>query len=120
MTRRPPYGTLSTIRPNKEPKVLHKAQLLLGAGRLRIHPHANKRMAEREVIYFEILQALSHGKHIPKRDRFSREHRKWEYCIEGKTIDSRLLRIGIAFEIVPETGERLLIITVIDLKTGER
>lgn len=126
MTKKSTSGTLSTKRPadkktkqsNRPPKekdVLKKLRALHGTGRLRIHPHANQRMGERNVIYFEVLQALSNAKHTPSEDRFSEEHQNWEYSMEGKTLDSKLLRIGIAFEIDQKTSERVLVVTVIDI-----
>jgi len=126
MTKKITSGTLSTrkyadkkskqsSRPPKEDDVLKKMQGLHSAGKLRIHPHANQRMGERNVIYFEVLQALSKAKHQPSKDRFSDEHRTWEYSMEGRTLDSKLLRIGIAFENDQRTGERVLVVTVIDV-----
>jgi len=84
-------------------------------GKIRIHPHANQRMNERSIIYFEVLQALAKAKHRPSKDRFSDEHQSWEYSLEGKTIDYKVLRIGIAYEKDEKTNERLLVITVIDI-----
>ncbi len=126
MTKKIAYGTLSTkqhtdkktkhaAKPPKEKDVLKKLLALHGAGKLRIHPHANLRMGERNVIYFEVLQALSKASHQPAKDRFSEEHQTWEYSMEGKTLDSKLLRIGIAFESDQRTGERVLVVTVIDI-----
>ena len=88
---------------------------LLGKNKVRYHSHANQRMSERSILVYEVLQALNAGKHVPSKDRYSYEHGTWEYCFEGKTIDKRLLRIGVSFEVVEKTGERLLVITVIDL-----
>lgn len=126
MTKKLKGGTLSTRRsadkkkkvstlPTKEADVLNKMLDLHKAQKLRIHPHANQRMGERGIIYFELLQALSNARHEPKKDRFSHEHRSWEYSMVGKTIDSKLLRIGVAFEMDEKTNERLLVVTVIDI-----
>lgn len=121
VTRKPTRGTLSTKedtdkkdRPAKQDDLLKKMKELLGLNKIRFHSHANKRMGERNVLDYEVRQALSNGKHQPSKDRFSEEHQSWEYSIEGKTIDKRLLRIGISFEQDLSTGERLLVITVID------
>lgn len=123
MTKKITSGTLSTkknadkksTRPPKENDVLKKMQGLHNAGKLRIHPHANQRMGERNVIYYEVLQALSKAIHQASKDRFSEEHQTWEYSMEGKTIDSKKLRIGIAFESDHRTGDRVLVVTVIDI-----
>ncbi len=89
---------------------------LLRLNKIRISGHANTRMGERGIIYFEVLQALSSGRHSPKRDRFSYDFQSWEYSFEGVTKDGRNLRIGISFEIVTKNTEKLLIVTVIDPK----
>ena len=123
MTKKPKRGTLGTrsksdkiAKPQKENNVISKMKQLLGTRKIRISSHANQRMSQRKVLYFEVLQALSSGRHDPKRDRFNMEFNSWDYSIEGKTIDSRELRIGIAFELDSNTGERLLVLTVIDPK----
>lgn len=125
MTKKPKGGTLSTRassdkrtdsngRKAKEVNVLGKMKELLGVNKVRFHSHANKRMGERNVLDYEVRQALSNGRHDPARDRYSLEHESWEYSIEGKTLDKRQLRIGISFEIVQGSSERLLVITVIE------
>lgn len=121
MTKKSQNGTLSTSSysdrkksPSKEENVLKKMKELLGLNKIRFSPHANSRMGERNIIDYEIRQALSAGKHDVRRDRYSIKWQSWEYSIEGKTIDERHLRVGISFEI-SNTGERILIITVIDL-----
>lgn len=71
-------------------------------------------MGERNVLQAEVMQAIVHGLHSPKRDRFNVKNQSWAYCIEGLTIDKRPLRIGVSFEYEKLAGELLLIITVID------
>lgn len=124
MTKKSISGTLSTkahtdkkniAKPSKEAAVLKKAMSLHGAGKLRIHPHANERMGQRNIIEYELLQALSSARHIPAKDRFSSEHGSWEYCLQGKTLDGRPLRMGVTFEKDSKTNEYLLVITVIDI-----
>lgn len=125
MTKKSKDGTLSTkdnadkknskAHP-KEADVLGKMKKLLGLNKTRFHPHANERMAQRSIIFYEVLQALSNGKYVPERDRFSIDYESWQYTIEGKTTDGKELRIGISFEENVKTGERLLVITVIDLE----
>lgn len=117
-------GTLSTrasadkkTKPAKESNVVGKIKILLGSRKLRISGHANERMGERGVIYFEILQALSSGKHDPGRDRYSSTYKSWEYSIEGKTNDQRVLRIGISFEVVKPSDELIVVVTVVDPKS---
>jgi hypothetical protein len=69
MTKKPKRGTLSTrgnsdkvTKPPKEKNVIIKMKQLLGARKIRMSSHANQRMSERNVLYFEVLQALSSGK----------------------------------------------------------
>ncbi len=121
MAKKVESGTLSTkasadkaTRAPKETGALTKMKHLLGLNRVRVHSHANTRMGERKVIYFEVLQALGKSSHEPKRDRYSEVHASWEYSFIGTTLDKRRLRIGIAFEFDQKSNERLLIITVID------
>ena len=123
MTKKTKGGTLSTIglsdkkaRPPKEKNLIKKMKVLLEAHRLRMSDHANRRMKERNILYYEVLQALASGKHDAKRDRFNEEFNSWDYSIKGKTIDGRELRIGIAFEVVPASKEVILVLTVIDPK----
>lgn len=121
MTKKPKGGTLSTMSSSdkkkspKEAEVAKKMKGLLGLNKIRFLPHANDRMGERNILDYEVRQALSNGRHEPKKDRYSKDWSNWEYCIEGKTLDNRHLRIGISFETSDTTGEKLLVITVIDL-----
>lgn len=121
MTKKPRSGTLSTrgssdkkIKPSKETNVIRKMKSLLGLNKVRFSGHANERMGQRNVIDYEIRQALSNGRHDASRDRFSSQFKSWEYSIDGKTQDDRLLRIGISFETDQNNGERLLVVTVIE------
>lgn len=120
MTKKPKGGTLSTMSSSdkkkspKEADVAKKMKGLLGLNKIRFSPHANDRMGERNILDYEVRQALSNGKHAPKKDRYSNDWSSWEYCIEGKTVDNRHLRIGISFETINTASERLLVITVID------
>lgn len=121
MAKKVKSGTLSTKRPSdkvdkgpKERGVLAKMKHLLGLNKVRVHSHANTRMGERKVIYFEVLQALGKAVYEPKKDRYSDKHKSWEYSFLGFTIDKRRLRVGVSFELDQKSNERLLIVTVID------
>lgn len=113
MTKKSPHGTISTKA--KVDNIIYKVQTLLKAGKLRLSSHANQRMYERNVIYYELLQALTKCKHEAGKDRFSIEHDDWQYSLVGRTLDDRQLRIGVSFETDENTGETLLIVTVIDI-----
>lgn len=121
MTKKPTDGTLSTkassdrkMKPSKEIDLIIKMKSLLGMNKVRFSSHANERMGQRNVIDYEVRQALSNGRHDASRDRFNVYFESWEYSIDGKTQDERLLRIGISFETDPSSGERLLVVTVIE------
>lgn len=121
MTKKRNSGTLSTRgssdkkeSPPKDPNVEGRMRSLLGLGNVRCVPHANTRMGERNIIYYEILQALHSSKYIEGRDRYSTEWNSWEYTFEGYTMDKKKIRVGVSFETTVK-GEKLLIITVIDI-----
>lgn len=122
MTKKPKDGTLSTkkkadkiIKAAKDANVIGKMKALLGVNKIRFSPHANQRMGERNVIDYEVRQALHNGSHEASQDRYKVDFQSWQYSIEGKTQDERPLRIGISFEIDEKNGEKLLVVTVIDL-----
>ena len=106
MTKKPKYGTLSTRRyadkkkVHKESNVPLKMKRLLGKNMVRFHSHANHRMEERNIIDYEVRQALANGRYNPARDRFSHVYNLWQYSFEGLTMDQRFLRIGLCFELV--------------------
>jgi hypothetical protein len=87
----------------------------LTLNKVRFSSHALARMAERKIIYYEIQQALWVGKHDAKRDRYALKFQSWEYSVEGYTKDRRHLRIGVSFETLSKNGERLIIVTAINL-----
>ncbi len=116
MTKKFNSGTNSTkLVLQKEINVLLTVHRLLHLKKVRFLSHANQRMRQRNIIFYEVLQALVNGKYIPAKDRFSFDYNLWQYCIEGKTRDGKKLRIGISFEMRLKTEELLLVITVIDL-----
>ncbi|MCO5142096.1 MAG: DUF4258 domain-containing protein [Oligoflexia bacterium] len=84
------------------------------AGQLRFSQHALDRMKSREITRLEVEQVLKEGRHNKKKDQFNELERSWDFVIEGKTIDKRLLRIVVAV-IEPN----LLVVTAIDLKSGD-
>lgn len=113
MTKKSSNGTISTIA--KVDNVIYKVHNLLNAGKLRLSSHANQRMHERNVIYYELLQALTKCKHEASKDRFSIKYKNWQYSLVGSTLENKKLRVGIAFEKDDKTGDILLIVTVIDI-----
>ncbi len=112
MTMNVGNGTLSTKKKIYISKDINR---LLEKKQIRFSKHANIRMRERNVLYFEVLQVLRGGNHISSRDRFVKKFNSWSYCIEGETCDQRLLRISISFTFGNDLEEDLIVITVIDL-----
>jgi hypothetical protein len=58
--------------------------------------HARKRLEEREVTVFEVVQVIHRGFHEARKDEFKPEFGDWNYAIRGKTLDGRKLRLAIA------------------------
>lgn len=73
--------------------------------------HAILRKEERHIHLPHILQVLKNGRHEKEKDFFDIKRQAWKYAIRGKTIDGIDLRVIVAFE------EKMLIITVIRLKS---
>lgn len=78
-----------------------------------ILPHARQRCTERDVAAPDIEEALSKGRHTPRRDRFDEDHRSWSYCFEGRSVDEVPLRVIVAFE------GKMLVVTVVRLDAKE-
>ncbi len=81
------------------------------AGRYLDTRHAVTRQRERKITRPEILYVLKSGHHESRKDRFDDHFKAWNYAIRGRTVDRRLLRIVVSFDL----ELRLLIITAIDL-----
>lgn len=73
--------------------------------------HARRRLEEREVTVYEVVQVIHCGFHEVRKDEFKEEFGDWNYAIRGITLDGRKLRLAIA---VKSSG--FLIITAIDLE----
>ncbi len=72
--------------------------------------HARNRLDQREVTESEVAYVLKNGWHEAQKDQYDDKHKTWKYAIRGKTIDSKELRVVVAF-----VTSDLVIITVIDL-----
>ncbi len=83
---------------------------LISSGALRYSNHANLRLLQRKIIKPEVEHVLRNGRHNKSKDDFKIQHKSWDYCVEGKTVDGRLLRIIVAI-----VEPNLLVITAIDL-----
>jgi hypothetical protein len=101
-------------RPSKTTNVLQKVREYIDLGRYYDTRHAVQRKSLRSIALSEVLYVLKKGYHEKKKDEFKPEHNSWNYAIRGKTLDSRDIRIAIAFD-----ENNMLIITVIEI-TGSR
>ena len=84
----------------------------ISTGRYRILPHARQRCTERNVAAPDIENALEHGRHAARRDRYDEHAADWSYCFEGPSVDGDALRVVVAFD------DWMLIITVVRLGGG--
>lgn len=100
------------LKRPKSPRLLELIREKVSTGRIRYSGHANQRMRERRIIKPEVEYVLRTGRHKKEKDNFNDEHNDWDYAIEGRTIDSRKLRIIVAI-----ADPNLLVVTTIDLET---
>ena len=80
----------------------------LSSGKIEIHPHARKRLCEKDLIDTDVFAALRNGIHDPSKDSIIRGN--WRYRISGKAVDGKDLSLAIELGDQPD----LLIITVIN------
>lgn len=116
MTKRSIFGTLSTKISfiEKETDVARRVSDLASNGKYRFLRHAHRRMKQRRVNLYEILQVLKNGTHQAHRDRFNHEFQYWQYTLEGKTLDGRRIRLAVSFQLYRQE-EHLIVVTVINL-----
>jgi hypothetical protein len=98
-------------RPSKLKKqeLLDRVATSIGSGDYVILPHARQRCTERDVSAPDIEEALTRGRHVPRRDRYDDLYRSWSYGFEGPSIDEVPLRVIVAFE------DQMLVVTVVRL-----
>lgn len=63
----------------------------------RLSDHADEKMLERGVILPEVREVLLSGLHAPEHDEWDVDHDSWNYAIEGRTHEDRLLRVAVTF-----------------------
>jgi hypothetical protein len=109
-------------KPNKknDKELFALIEQKITAGQYIFVPHAKQRLNERQIIELDVINILL-GKSGYKRKRNKAKDRydaddisnpaeDWKYCIEGKDIDDKNIRIIITFD-----GDLMPIITVIRL-----
>jgi hypothetical protein len=105
-----------TGRPGKLPNVKTAIAEALASGRYQFQQHCKIRMRERGIFEVEVLYVLRHGRHEPRKDKFSEEFQAWRYAMRGKTLDlTKELRVVASFD----ATAGLLLITAIDLGQGD-
>lgn len=98
-------------RPDKVSDVIDAVHLAIRTGNYLDTRHAFERREERRIGRDEVIFVLLHGRHEKAKDVFRENWKNWAYAIRGKTLDSRELRIVVAFD-----PAGMLIITAIDLE----
>jgi hypothetical protein len=96
-------------RPFKRLSLMQAIHSAVTTGEYVYVGHALKRLGERKVSHPEVEQVLLSGHHEKAKDVFDEHFQSWKYAIRGKTVDSRELRVAVAFD------STMLIVTVIDL-----
>ena len=97
-------------KPAKVGNVVKAAIEAYNSNRVLYHPHAELREMQRGINRSEVEQAIRRGRHIKKRDQFDEKYKTWKYCIEGKTLDKRNLRIAVTID-----DDGLMIITIFEV-----
>lgn len=98
------------VRPLKISNVLHLIRKHAQSGEFIILPHASMRGVERSISVSDIVFVLTHGEHEADKDEFKEAFQSWNYSVRGLTVDSRALRIAVAFD-----NTDMLIVSVIPL-----
>ena len=100
-------------QPERPPKLINLMQIVaecLESRHYRFSRHAIERQWDRKITQMEIRQVLLHGRHESSKDKFDEDLAEWNYSIRGRTVESRNIRIVVAFD-----PDSMLIVTVIDL-----
>jgi len=98
--------------------VIGKIQAAAATSNFVFSDHANERMAERNISYFEVKDVLLNGFNERKKDEYKEEYGNWNYSIrfDIKVSDEekRRLRIPVAFD---EDGT--IVISTIDIDQND-
>lgn len=107
-------------RPPKleKTKVLNKISKAIKEGLVRTTLHAEERMRERNISWFEIKAALESGYNERAKDSYTKEFGCWTYSIRFDLIvsesEKRRLRIPVAFD-----SDGTIVVTAIDIDQDE-
>jgi hypothetical protein len=99
-------------RTDKVDNVVALAKRLMEKGAYVISNHAYERGSQRKLSLGDIKNVISTGYHEKRKDEYKEEFKDWNYAIKGKTLNSTLARVCVAF--VEEI--RLIVVTVIRLE----
>ena len=102
------------IKPAKktDKELLELLDKKIVAGDYVFKKHARQRQKDRTITDLEVLDILEgkskRNRHRNKsKDKYEKGRKDWNYCIEGKNLDEKEIRIIISFE-----DEMIPIITV--------
>ena len=107
-------------RPEKLSKeaVLKKLKDAVKKNKIVLSIHADQRMQERNISWFEILDVLKNGHNERRKDQFKDEFNSWVYSIRHDVAESserkRKLRIPVSFD-----KDGTIVISAIDLDQSE-
>lgn len=108
-------------RPKKLSKeeVLKCIQDALSKEKVFISDHANERMKERKISWFEVKEVLNKGHNERQKDEYKSEYKCWTYAIRFDICKSdsekRKLRVPIAFD-----QDGTIVVSTIDLDQEEK
>jgi hypothetical protein len=93
------------IDPYDRVRVHRRIKRLLAEGEIQIHPHAQKRMRERNILTPDILNVLKYG----TITEITPSGSCWRYRLEEKTVEQKSLGC------VVEINGRMLIVTAFEI-----
>lgn len=99
-------------RTEKVDNVLALAKSLMEKGAYVISNHAYERGDQRKLSIGDVKNIISTGYHEKRKDEYKEEFQDWNYAIKGKTLNSELARVCVAF--IEEI--RVIVVTVIRLE----
>ncbi len=99
-------------RVEKIDNVVALAKKLMDAGAYVISNHAYERGSQRKLSLGDIKNIICTGCHEKRKDEYKEEFLDWNYAIKGKTLNSELARVCVAF--VEEI--KVIVVTVIRLE----
>ncbi len=89
-------------------------QAAMSEGKIVLSKHADKRMSERNISWFEVIEVLRSGHNEQRKDQFKKEFSCWTYSIRHdikiSDDEKRRLRIPVAID-----DDGAIVVSAIDL-----